>query len=145
MLATFAVFAVVSLGAGGCSVLKPDDLGSAVLTVVDLGADVEGWRLRAEARSDELDGSPTFYFSASELVEGSTMTSEEIPLGARSYTLVIELAEPSSQQVRRCEAELVISGGESLDVTVEADSISAPPSQPPSGCALTIERGSSAE
>ncbi len=98
---------VAAVGMGACQ--SEDDSGVAVLTVVNLPDEVQGWRLRAEAFSaDDLDGSPTFYFNASEQVTGASMTSEESSLGPRSYVLKVELAAPSGE-TRSCEAELVIS------------------------------------
>lgn len=124
-----------------CSWWDGEELGTATLSVTDLPGEVQGWRLRAEARSPELDGSPTFYFSDSERVEGSAMASAETPLGARTYTLVVELADPAAAVVRRCEADLAISPGESLDLVVDASSIRA---SAPSGavppCTLEVDR-----
>ena len=127
----------------GCALWGADEMGSAELTVVNLGEEIQGWRLRAEAYSDELDGSPTFYFSDSEAVEGQVMTSAETSLGARSYALIVELAEPSIGEVRRCEADFVVAGGDSLELTLEAGSIAmSDQSTELPRCGLEIEGGS---
>jgi hypothetical protein len=138
-----AVLIVLAAETGGCGGPDADDLGTAVLTVVDLSEEVQGWRLRAEARAADLDGSPTFYFSDSEEVAGSSMTSAEITVGARSYVLVVELADRSTDELRVCEADLVISEDESVALSVDAGSIvEASPTEPP-GCSLELERSPS--
>ena len=132
---------MLAAGVGACAERGSDDLSTAVLTVVDLSEEVQGWRLRAEASAADLDGSPTFYFSDSEDVTGSSMTSAEITVGARSYVLVVELADRSTNEARFCEADLVISEGESVTLTVEAESIvEASPTGQPSKCSLELER-----
>jgi len=139
-----AVLIVLAAGTGACGGSDSDDLSTAVLTVVDLSEEVQGWRLRAEASAADLDGSPTFYFSDSEEVAGSSMISAEITIGARSYVLVVELADLSTDEARVCEADLVISEGESVAFTVEAGSIvEALPTEPPSECSLEFERSPS--
>ena len=136
-----AVLIVLAAETAACGELASDNLGTAVLTVVGLGEEVQGWRLRAEASAEKLDGSPTFYFSDSEEVAGSSMTSAEITVGARSYALVVELADRSTNETRICQADLVISQGESVALTVEAESIvEASPTEPPRECSLEVER-----
>ena len=137
-VAVVALVVAASVGVAGCGGSDAD--GTAVLTVVNLTDDVQGWRLRAEARSADLpDGSPTFYFSESEEVTGASMTSAETSLGARSYELVLELAEPSDE-TRSCEADLTISADEYVVLTVEAESLVESASEAPPPCSLTIER-----
>ena len=100
-LAAVVALAVVAVGVAGCGDSGSDNEGAAQLTVVNLD-EVQGWRLRAEAFSPGLDGSPTFYFSDTEQVVGSSMTSADTSLGARAYVLVVELAEPGGE-IRTCE------------------------------------------
>ena len=136
-----ALVFIAAIGVVACQ--SEDDSGVAVLTVVNLPDEVQGWRLRAEAFSADLDGSPTFYFSESEQVTGASMTSAETPLGPRSYLLKVELAEPSGE-TRTCEADLGISALESVDVTLEAESLVEPTeSEPPPACSLSVERSPS--
>ena len=140
-LAVVVLVVVAAVGMGACR--SEDDSGVAVLTVVNLPDEVQGWRLRAEAFSADLDGSPTFYFSRSEQVTGASMTSEESSLGPRSYVLKVELAEPSGE-IRICEAELVISTRESVDLTLGAESlVESTESEPPPACTLSVERSPS--
>lgn len=137
-VAVVALMVAASVGIAACGGSDAD--GTAVLTVVNLTDDVQGWRLRAEARSADLpDGSPTFYFSESEEVTGTSMTSAETSLGARSYELVMELAEPSGE-TRSCGADLTISADEYVELTVEAESLVESTSEPPPTCSLTAER-----
>lgn len=138
-LAVVVLVVAASVGVAACG--GSDSEGTAVLTVVNLSDDVQGWRLRAEASSAELpDGSPTFYFSESEEVTGTSMTSAETSLGARSYVLVMELAEPSGE-TRTCAADLTISTDEYVELTVEAGSLVEPPQgEPPPTCSVTAER-----
>ena len=70
---------------GACGASDADDLGTAVLTVVDLGEEVQGWRLRAEASAADLDGSPTFYFSDSEEVTGTSTPLETTRWSPRNW------------------------------------------------------------
>ena len=143
ILTVAALVVVLSATTAGCALWGADEMGSAQLTVVNLGEEIHGWRIRAEAYSDELDGSPTFYFSDSELVEGQVMTSEETSLGARSYVLIFELAEPSTGEVRRCGADFVVADGDSLELTLDARSFgSSRESTELPACSLDIEGGS---
>jgi len=133
---------VLAATIGACSESDSDDLSTVVLTVVDLGEEVQGWRLRAEARASDLDGSPTFYFGDSEEVAGSSMTSAETTVSARSYLLVVELADSATNEVRLCEADVTISEGEMVALSVEAGSIVEVGELPPA-CLLKLERSTS--
>ena len=135
---------VLAATIGACSESDSDDLSTAVLTVVDLGEEVQGWRLRAEARASDLDGSPTFYFSDSEEVAGSSMISAETTLSARSYLLVVELADSATNEVRLCKADVTISEGEMVALSVEAGSIvEVSLGELSPACLLKLERSTS--
>ena len=140
-VAVVALLVVATVGVGACQ--SEEDSAMTVLTVVGLPDEVQGWRLRAEAFSADLDGSPTFFFGESEQVTGTSMTSAENPLTPRSYVLKVELAEPSGE-TRTCEADLVVSAGESVELTLEAESLveSAESGVPPP-CSLSAERSRS--
>ena len=127
------------LAAPACSLLIADEQGSAVLVVDSLGADVEGWRLRAEAFSPDLDGSPTFWFNDAERVDAERMVSAETSLGARSYQLIIELAAPADGPVLVCEAPLEVSDADALEVTVDASRLQVVADGAPAApCAPTV-------
>lgn len=132
----------VLAGGASCAGSDSEEFSEVVLTVVDLDDEVQGWRLRAEARSPELpDGSPTFYFSDSEVVDGSTMTSAENSLFPRPYELVVELAEPTDGEALRCEAGFEIFSSQEVDLTVDAQSlVMSEPSQPAAECSVEILR-----